>query len=555
MTRLLAIEEARARVLAAGEPARTEDVPVERALGRVLAADVTADMAVPPFDSSAMDGFALVAGPASELPVVGESRAGHPFAARLEPGTAVRISTGAVVPEGADAVVPVERTEAAGERVRVPDTEPGANVRYTGEDVRAGEVVIPAATRLGPAELGVAASLGHAALRCALRPRVALVVTGDELARPGEPLGHGRIYSSNAYALRRPGRAGRRGAGGLGHRARYAPRAPARRSSGRSPAPIWSACPAACRSGRTTTCGRRWLIWAWPSGSGGSGCARASPRGSGSATACSAFGLPGNPVSAMVTFQLFVRPAIAALQGADPAARLVTAALGEEVACHPQREQAVRVRLSTDDGLRAFPTGPQGSHQLTSMLGRGRPGADPHGRRQACRRRPRAGGAPVRRRDPRRLLERERRARARVQIVRVPRSEYAADGSIGSKQVAEVSLPREELDRVWSAEYLERLAATYWRFLTRFSLGLLRVVYTDSSREVVLLRRPFVLLRFRKPEYEISSDWRDGDLADREGAAGGALGSRPWLPAPDRRAPAGDARTPSRPRRRSRPRW
>ncbi|MBN1529569.1 MAG: hypothetical protein JW895_10945 [Thermoleophilaceae bacterium] len=112
----------------------------------------------------------------------------------------------------------------------------------------------------------------------------------------------------------------------------------------------------------------------------------------------------------------------------------------------------------------------------------------------------------MRKRDPRRLLERERRARARVQIVRVPRSEYAADGSIGSKQVAEVTLPREELDRVWSPEYLERLAATYWRFLTRFSLGILRVFYSDDSREVVVFRRPFVLLRFHKPEYTIESD-------------------------------------------------
>ena len=90
-----------------------------------------------------------------------------------------------------------------------------------------------------------------------------------------------------------------------------------------------------------------------------------------------------------------------------------------------------------------------------------------------------------------------------MQIVHVPRSDYAPDGSIGSKQAAEVSLPRAELDRIWSAEYLERLAATYWRFLTRFSLGLLRVLYTDDAREVVVLRRPFVLLRFRKPEYEI----------------------------------------------------
>jgi hypothetical protein len=107
---------------------------------------------------------------------------------------------------------------------------------------------------------------------------------------------------------------------------------------------------------------------------------------------------------------------------------------------------------------------------------------------------------------PRQALERRRRARARVNLVRQPRSDYAADGSIGSKQVAEVTLPREELDRVWSAEYLERLARTYWRFLTRVSLGLLRVLYTDTSREVVLLTRPFVLLRFKVPEYEIDSE-------------------------------------------------
>jgi hypothetical protein len=112
----------------------------------------------------------------------------------------------------------------------------------------------------------------------------------------------------------------------------------------------------------------------------------------------------------------------------------------------------------------------------------------------------------VRPREPRRLLERRRQARARVNLLTQPRSEYAADGSIGSKQVAEVTLPREELERVWSAEYLERLARTYWRFLTRVSLGLLRVLYTDTSREVVLLTRPFLLLRFKTPEYEFEAD-------------------------------------------------
>lgn len=110
----------------------------------------------------------------------------------------------------------------------------------------------------------------------------------------------------------------------------------------------------------------------------------------------------------------------------------------------------------------------------------------------------------MRPRDPRRLLE--RRDRARVRITDVSRSEYAADGSVGSRQEAEVTLPRAELDRVWSPEYLERLARTYWHFLSRISLGILRVLYGEDSRDVVALTRPFVLLRFHKPEYHTEAD-------------------------------------------------
>jgi hypothetical protein len=112
----------------------------------------------------------------------------------------------------------------------------------------------------------------------------------------------------------------------------------------------------------------------------------------------------------------------------------------------------------------------------------------------------------VRKRDPRRALERHRRARARVRIVHQFEPGCAPDGSTASKQVAEVTLPRRELDRLWSPEYLERLARTYWRFIERVSLGLLRILYTPDSREVVILRRPFVLLRFQAPRYEIESD-------------------------------------------------
>lgn len=109
-------------------------------------------------------------------------------------------------------------------------------------------------------------------------------------------------------------------------------------------------------------------------------------------------------------------------------------------------------------------------------------------------------------RDPRRIFRRRRDARARVNIVETPESGDAEDGSVTTKQVAEVTLPRPELDRIWNAEYLERLARTYWRFLSRVSLGILRVLYTADSREIVVLFRPLTLLRFRAPEYEIEAD-------------------------------------------------
>jgi molybdopterin biosynthesis enzyme len=159
---LLPISEARELVLAAVRPLPAEEVPLAEALGRVLAEDVSSPRDVPPFDSSAMDGFAVVANGAAELRVVGEARAGHPAAERVEPGTAVRISTGAAMPAGADAVVPVERTEAVAGGVRVPETESGANVRRAGEDVRREDMVLAAGTELGAAEVGVLASLGRA---------------------------------------------------------------------------------------------------------------------------------------------------------------------------------------------------------------------------------------------------------------------------------------------------------------------------------------------------------------------------------------------------------
>ena len=370
MADLIAIAEARSRVLDAVRPLRAEPVGVADALGRVLAEQVESPIAVPPFDSSAMDGYAVIAGEAGELELIGEARAGHPATASVRPGTAIVISTGAAVPEGATAVVPIEHTERTGERVSVPATEPGANVRAAGEDIAAGEVVLRPGDVLGPAALGVAASVGRATLSCARRPRVALLVTGDELTDPGQPLPPGGIYSSNGYAL--AGQVDRAGATIAMHE-----RVPDH--AGTTLATLGAALeeadvvvvsggvsvgPHDHVKGALANLGAEERFW-------GVTLRPGKPTWFGTKGDKLAFGLPGNPVSAMVTFQLFVRPALAALQGADPAATRTTARLDRPVPRNRRREQAVRVRLSAgQDGWRAEPTkDAQGSHVLTSMLG------------------------------------------------------------------------------------------------------------------------------------------------------------------------------------------
>ena len=369
MADLIPVAEARSRVLEAVRRLPVEPVPIAEALGRVLAEDVQSPISVPPFDSSAMDGYALIAGAAAELELIAEARAGHPAEAAVRPGTAIAISTGAAVPEGATAVAPVERTETAGAAVRVPDTEPGANIRRAGEDIAAGETVLRAGEALEPAALGVAASVGHVELTCARRPRVALLVTGDELTDPGEQLAPGGIYSSNGYAL--AGQVERAGAT-LAMRERVADSAQATSaalgsaldeadvvvvSGGVSVGPHDHVKPALAGLGVEQ---RFWGVSLRPG----------KPVWFGTLGDKLAFGLPGNPVSAMVTFQLFVRPALAALQGADPSISRTSARLEQAVARNPRREQAVRVRLAAgDDGWRVSPTkGAQGSHVLTSML-------------------------------------------------------------------------------------------------------------------------------------------------------------------------------------------
>jgi molybdopterin molybdotransferase len=370
MADLIPIAQARARVLEAVRPLPAEEVALIEALGRVLAEDVASPIPVPPFDSSAMDGYAVIAGPAAKLQLVGESRAGHPASAPVRAGEAIAISTGATVPEGATAVIPVERTEPTGDTVRVPASEPGANIRRAGEDVAAGDTVLQAGDTLAPAALGVAASIGRASVRCTQRPRVALLVTGDELTEPGEPLAPGGIYSSNGYALM--GQVERAGAAPAS-RERVPDSADATREAiGRA----LEAAEVVVVSGGVSVGPHDHVKDAFAAldveqSFWGVSLRPGKPTWFGRRGATLAFGLPGNPVSAMVTFQLFVRPALAALQGADPAATRATAVLSRPLARNPRREQAIRVRLATGaGGWLASPTkGAQGSHVLTSMLG------------------------------------------------------------------------------------------------------------------------------------------------------------------------------------------
>jgi molybdopterin molybdotransferase len=373
---LLPIEDARVRIIAAVRQLPAESVPAADALGRVLGEDVATDIDLPPFDSSAMDGYAVVAGPAAELPIVGESRAGHPFDGVLLAGEAVRISTGAVVPQGADAIVPVERTEETESGVRVPDTKPGAHVRRAGEDVRAGEIVMRPGTAIGPAEAAMLAALGREFVECTRRPRVAVLATGDELRPAGERLGPGQIHDSNATAL--AAQATQAGAEvvlrGVVEDTLEATSEALSRALAQADV--------VCVSGGVSVgvhdhvrpalsgLGVEQLLWGvrlkpgkplWAGVRDGDGGDRKL-----------VFGLPGNPVSAMVTFQLFVRPALRALQGGGGAASRSTGVLDSPVERTPEREQAVRCRLRvTDDGFHVEPTGAQGSHVLSSMLGAG----------------------------------------------------------------------------------------------------------------------------------------------------------------------------------------
>jgi molybdopterin molybdotransferase len=369
---MITIAEARGRVLSVVRPLGTERVAIADARDRVLAADVKAAGNVPPFACSAMDGYAIVHGNAGRtLTVVGESRAGTPSATRLGEGRAIRISTGGAIPEGATAVIPQENVEVNDGTIftRV-EVAAGEHLRGAGEDMRSGETVLRAGLTLGAAELGAAVAAGVAELIVYRRPTVQVLCTGDELRAPGEPLGPGEIHNSNAPML--DALAAHEGA--VGEPARRLPDNPQATEAGLAAAlvsadvvivtggvsvgPHDHVKPALDRLGVQEAF---WRVALQPG----------KPTWFGRRGDVLVFGLPGNPVSAVVTFSLFVRPALAALQGRTEAPLLEPdAVLGAAVRRSPDREQAVRVRLERRNGkLVAIPNGPQGSHIVTSLLG------------------------------------------------------------------------------------------------------------------------------------------------------------------------------------------
>jgi molybdopterin molybdotransferase len=366
---LPSIDDARATLLAAVTPLPATEVHVTETLGLVLAEDVVAAHDVPAFANSAMDGFAVRAGQAGQrLRIAGESRAGAPYAGTIVEGEAIRISTGAALPAGADGVLQIELVEVDGDDA-VTLTEavaPGRNVRDRGDDLRAGATVLRAGTRIGPAELGVAIGAGRQGVLVAPRPRVAVVTTGDELVEAGAPLQPGQIHDSNGPTL--AALAARAGAEVVG-RGHAVDDPEATRvvigealdvadvlimAGGVSVGPHDHVKPA------LLDLGVRELLWRVALRPG-------KPTWLGERDGQLVFGLPGNPVSAYVTFLLFARPALNALQGADATVPRTRAVLGADVARHPDRDECMRIRRREDGSVE--PTGPQGSHVLSSLLG------------------------------------------------------------------------------------------------------------------------------------------------------------------------------------------
>jgi molybdopterin molybdotransferase len=349
-----------------------EPVALADAFGRVLAEDLVADAFLPAFPSSAVDGYAVRAADGGQtLRVLGESAAGRPFDGAVKPGTAARILTGGVVPEGADAVVMVEDVTLAGETVTVPaGLRAGSNFHPVGADLRPGERILVAGTQLGAAEIGIAAATGHPTLPVRRRPRVALMSTGDELVEVGKQPGAGQIPDSNRWALL----AALREAGAEVHVLGIAPD---------EPELLRTLVVGALRDadGLVTSggvsVGTHDLVKPLLESLGTVHVGRVKLKPGKPFTFATldggavAFGLPGFPVSSLVTFEVFVRPALRRMQGFAHLYRpTLPVRLAYDARPSMDRTEYQRVTLRREGpDLVAETTGSQSSSRLMSLAG------------------------------------------------------------------------------------------------------------------------------------------------------------------------------------------
>jgi molybdopterin molybdotransferase len=370
---MLTVEEARQRVLDLVKPFGTERISLTDSLFRILGEDVVAPFDLPDGDNSAMDGYALIADDTpGSLRVIEDIPAGAVPRQRMERGTAARIMTGGLVPEGANAIAQVEITDAGSDVVRVHQAvAPGTHVRRRGDDMRAGETVLARGTRIGPAEIGVLASLQHSTLSVGRKPSIAILATGNEVLDIGEPRRPGTVANSNSYALAALAREA--GADpqlrGIVTDTREATVAALRSaldcdfivtSGGVSAGAYDFVKDAVAELGAET------LVWRVAMKPGKPMVVSRLPGGQ------VAFGLPGNPVSCMVAFVLFVAPAIRKAIGRtrDLFPPIVDMRLDAPLRSAGDRRAYLRVRVVARDGeLVAMPMRSQGSHVSTSMLG------------------------------------------------------------------------------------------------------------------------------------------------------------------------------------------
>lgn len=374
------VSEAVATVLSAVRPTDVEAVALADAAGRVLARDVIAARPLPGFDNSAMDGYAARA---AELParlrVVGVAAAGGAFLGEAEAKTAVRIFTGAPMPRGFDCVVLQEDAKRDGDWVELPAAERGENVRYAGEDIAVGERAVAAGARLGSGELGLLAALGAAEVAVRRRPRVAVLATGDELVDVAVEPKPGQLVDSSRYALCEAVRA-------LGGEATYLGIVPDDQAASERAIAAAMGYDVVLTTGGVSVGDRdfvkaafegagvtleMWKVAMKPGKPLAFGLGPEREGGERGERRTLVFGLPGNPVSSTVSFELFVRPALLALQGAAKTARArVPVVLATAYRKQAGRAHYLRAVVERDGArLIATPHPKQGSAMLTSLVG------------------------------------------------------------------------------------------------------------------------------------------------------------------------------------------